>query len=543
MDRLNKFFQSRSYNGEHAIRPEIIAGKLAAARNLQYSDLPDQITKTPRLVELLWFLEYIWRQPGSLAPFIDGLVEKHPDRIGTPEMLKIGKPAGGRYSVSQAHKIWQELPSCLQAEIEMGEPKNWKSFLALKDTYSIEPAEEDVQIAKWLAALQAPDEKFTGSSPIDFYRICRAGAGAQIESLIYSLCNETAKAFDPVPCFHDVYGAIFEAMDAWAAEKKKELAQTEVARKIFDALDYALSERILVRISGDSRFGKTESIATYCAMYPGRIRLITVPCSNCEADLFRAVADAFGIVYSLKTTFRSIKEKVEFVLRFGQVGVALDESQFLLPIHFSETTPPMRLNWVRTQIIDRGVPCILVSTPQSYKQAVNKYLRKTGYAFEQFVGRNKFLVELPTNLSHEDLMAVARVHFPELDEDYLELIAGTAMVSDSYLQAVENIGRRARFIAKRGGRDKIGIDDVDLAISEVMPSYVPSQPKTARAKPVQPLKPSFAAPLQTACKAVEKPGVSALAAGAGGLERFSRSMTPKTESDGKTSPIRDGVLV
>jgi hypothetical protein len=72
-------------------------------------------------------------------------------------------------------------------------------------------------------------------------------------------------------------------------------------------------------------------------------------------------------------------------------------------------------------------------------------------------------------LEFNDLLAVARIHFPEVDLDYLELIASKAQQSESYLFAVESIAKRARYISKRDNHPKILLEDLDLAIAEVIP--------------------------------------------------------------------------
>ena len=58
-------------------------------------------------------------------------------------------------------------------------------------------------------------------------------------------------------------------MDSHAQRARQGIAMTEVALKVFDALEYAWSEKALVQITGDSRFGKTEAVKTWCMMHPG----------------------------------------------------------------------------------------------------------------------------------------------------------------------------------------------------------------------------------------------------------------------------------
>jgi hypothetical protein len=86
----------------------------------------------------------------------------------------------------------------------------------------------------------------------------------------------------------------------------------------------------MVRIDGDSRFGKTESVRTWCAMYPGRVRLVDVPCTTADGDLYRAVAEQLGIEFSYNTPAQKLRETLEYVLRFARLMIVLDEGHFLI---------------------------------------------------------------------------------------------------------------------------------------------------------------------------------------------------------------------
>ena len=54
----------------------------------------------------------------------------------------------------------------------------------------------------------------------------------------------------------------------------------------------------------------------------------------------------------------------------------------------------MRLNWLRTQVVDRKMPVALVSTPQDYNHAADKFVRASGFNLAQWTGRI-----MPSNLS------------------------------------------------------------------------------------------------------------------------------------------------
>lgn len=234
-------------------------------------------------------------------------------------------------------------------------------------------------------------------------------------------------------------------------------------------LDYAHSENALVRIEGESRFGKTERVKTWCAANPGKARLVFTPSSSTESDLVRAVVEALGIDFGYQTPARQLRETVEYILRHSRLMVVFDEAHFLFPTRFTANTTPMRLNWVRTQIVDRQCGCALISTPQDYGHSVTCFVKATGHNIQQFLGRIMMERRLPSQLDRADLLAVAQVHFPGFDPDVMDLIIGRAMASESYLMALEAIAKRARFIAKRDGHSAITLVDLDLAMSELVP--------------------------------------------------------------------------
>jgi hypothetical protein len=350
-----------------------------------------------------------------------------------------------------------------------------------------------------------------------FIDLCEEAARSRLPELLAMLCDgrvgsstfEISGEASPTRmpgiawCFQDLPCAVLRVMEEHAKDVSKRLAMTEVARRCFNELEYAWSEKVLVQIEGDSRFGKTEAIKTWCAMYPGRARLVTTPCSSSEADLYRAVADAMGISYTPATSGRVLKDLVEFTTRHAGMMLVFDEAHWLLPTRYTSTTAPMRLNWLRTQIVDRRLPCVIVSTPQAFQNGVQRFVQKTGYTMEQFMGRRMIKLRLPAELDEADLHQVARIHFPQLNDDHLLLIVAKAMQSENYLQAVEAIATRARYLARQAGRTSVCLAQVDRAIEDVFPTQ-PSpgtivaaprqQSRKARAEPLQPARNEDAAP-------------------------------------------------
>ena len=468
-----------------AIRPEVLAKKIADVRRLKLDDLAKYCDTHPRAIEALWFIQWMSTQPGALTKFAKELIAFIGPRLGTRSMLKYGRR---KYSRAECMEVLRELPPRERDHVELSaDAPRWYND-EISDTARKELTE------KFESVLAKRNEPY-------FRELVHESAEEELVNFFSQIC--CGEREDPGLWFcADILAEVLAFMDARAEQVGRRLARTVVAEKVFDALEYASSERVFVQISGDSRFGKTEAIDTYAAMWPGRLRVVRTPSSNSERDLIRAVAEAFGIHQTFGTRGETLKDKVEFVIRFSGIALAFDEGAFLVPSNFSATTPPARLNWMRCAVIDRKVPCVIVVTPQSYNGALDRFVRKTKYSIEQFLGREALRVPLPNELSHEDLLAVARVHFPEADEDLLGLIAAKSMQSESYLKAVENIARRARYNAKKRGAKRLTLADVDKAIAEVMPAPAAPAPVSlptngsGAAKPRQRKRSAIAAAFQ-----------------------------------------------
>lgn len=480
------------------IRPEVLADCLAKAALLKLPEFQQWLEVGDRRKEMLWFIQAMDMAPGGRQALAGAMLAKAGDRIGTEVMRKIGVRRGMQLSLEDKQAIVKSLPEYLEERIarDAGWPEHLLGPMFLVGDR--EPTEEHHrQLAHRLKKLEA--EWFMDQ--------CGSAAKELLPDLLAMICHGWPERAAGAPlvswCFQDLPGAILEAMETQAVDAGQRLARTEVARQCFDALDYAWSEKVLVQIEGDSRFGKSEAIKTWCAMYPGRARLVTVPCSNSEADLHRAVADALGIEHSLATSPRALKEAVEFTVRHAGLMLVFDEGHWLLPTRYTSNTPPMRLNWVRTRIVDQGLPCVIVSTPQAFRHSVKGFVKRTGFNMEQILGRRAMVFTLPLELDKEDLLSVARIHFPQLGEDYLLLIVAKAMQSENYLQAVEAIATRARYLSRRAGRSTVNLAHVDQAIADVFPAQAPSVVAQATQKRVS--AKGRAAGLQESCTESIKP--------------------------------------
>jgi hypothetical protein len=265
-------------------------------------------------------------------------------------------------------------------------------------------------------------------------------------------------------------------MDDHARAELEKTADTSLRRAVFLELDFARtsSPPIPMVLVADTRHGKTTAVDAYCRAWPGRARLVTVPESNHERELYAAYAEAFGMDVTPGTQTRDLKERVQFTLRNAGLFCVHDEAHWLIPVKYQKDTPPQRLNWVRTQIVDRHVPCAFFCTPQSQEETLERYVEKTHHNMEQWLGRMPQPVLISDKPTYEDLMSVARVRFSDFPQAALDELcdaadekiegSGARLNGEGGFKIVELAGARARFLAaQRGG--KITVADIRTAVA------------------------------------------------------------------------------
>jgi hypothetical protein len=470
------------------IRPELVAGKLHVARtvgNAFSSQVGDR-----GIVETLWFLQWVSMQPGSIEGFVSRLLKDFPQQFLTRAMIAV-EAKNGRYSMEQCIAVWKAFAEGMWDPAFRTIAREEADF-----NRSVTGVEPEFTFADCL--LLFVDEHTTARSAIgnelQAVALRRAFnefnlswlkehlasmARSRLPAFLRDLCTDGGRILTGRLYCPNLSQVLRDAMDLHAQRVRSTLAETVITKTVFRELDFAYSERVPVPIVGESRFGKTKSVSKWAEAYPGRARLVTVPDSNREADFMQAHAAAVGLHHTTGTSLPVLKEKVEFVIRESGVMWVYDEAQFLIPINYNKSTPPRRLNWVRCQVIDRDVPCAFFSTPQSYTETLQAYVEKTKYRVEQWLGRMAPAVVLSDVIPFDEIMAVARMHFPEIPDDLLGEIADRAILANGHLKNVELAGRRARFIARERGHAKPTVKDVQDAIEEMMPA----QPRLVVANP------------------------------------------------------------
>ena len=476
------------------ICPELLAAKIQRLRNLEEPELAARLEQQPRTVHALWFLQEMSHQPGGLDKLAGTLSESFPEQFATKAMLAAGPAKNGTWTLEQCLAVWQETAS---RPIWRADESRWGGNF--REWAQLAIGEHDT--AKSLRATRTGDafalvERGLKDFNHSFFALrCTNAAISDLPALLAEYCTPENPLRAPWYC-PELFTVLLAHMDQRAASVESTIAPTKVKQIVFRELAFSMSECVPVQIVGNSRFGKTKSVSTLCAMHPGRARLVPVPPENRKKDFLLAHAAALHYTPPRTISACELDRVIQFIVRHSGLFLIYDESQWLIPSSYTRDTPPMRLDWIRSHVIDSpgAAGCAFFATKQSYRQDLDKFVKKTGFVMEQWLGRMAPIVTLPADVDRDDLLAVARLNFPDIRPAFLKLIAARAMQSEGLLHHIEITAKRARFIAREAGRPEPGQADIESAIADMMPHALRPALPSPRASAAAPLPPRGTAP-------------------------------------------------
>lgn len=495
------------------IRPELLAAKLEEIENFEQPHLVDELIARPELPRLLCYLQHV-SQPrhyaGGLTKFAAELIADSAAFIGSVAM-RAELRAGERFELSDAVAVFASFTEDARYELFGSNCELFEeAFLhGLHDRVVTLGESRRDWVPQFLDTL----------TPARALAVCTAEARSHLAEYLKAVCEQShigllsasREAYQGAPWYFErIADALAVFIESRATSQRAALAVTAVTKSVTTWVAKSRRMKTAVMIIGNSRFGKTEAVQMEAATRPGDCRLVHTPPGNALSDLLREVAKSIGIEVGPQINVRALGEKIDYTLRFLRLQLIVDEFQFCLPSTYSRNTAPARLNWFRRSIMDQQIPTVLVCTPQSYLPAKRRFVKATGFAIEQFEERIDKTVNLPDELDDADLLAAARVHFPDLSEDYLRfVVAKTAATERNYISDIAKIARHANDHAQEHGRKRPILADINAAIADVLPMTVapklapPPQKRPRKtsagdrpATPVQPARKSAAASLQ-----------------------------------------------
>lgn len=468
-----------------------------------------ELLVSARKRSLIYFLQALSHRDGGLQKVARELIAMFPERLGTAQMRSIGIKDGREYSVKSLDRIHGDLAHYFGCHFDS--------------------LEDDRDFASMIMREIAPESIPTANGMVqgkDLMAACRRSAALKLEEYLVDFClnpklrfalpgeSETVQDIETlhsqesnaenfseksdVNYFNDIVGALEEYQRRYADRIEQATVVTEIGRKVYDALDYARKTKRMIIIEGNARLGKTFAAKAWCEQNLGAARYLSVPCSNAEEDFFRAIANALGLPMSQRKNVE-MRDLIDKTLKHRHIMLVLDEAHFAWPQKNIRVANPVRLNWIRTELVDKGIAVALITTPQAWKVDRNRTIKNTGWAFEQFEGRVAHRERLPAELSLDDLKAVAKSMFPAMDNPSLKYLSGMAMRTKEYLGALDAVAHRASWRAEKGGRSTVTFEDVSAAVNERL-NVKPSEHESGKTA-----KPEIQNPVNARCTRHSEP--------------------------------------
>lgn len=481
------------------INPVALAEKLDAVKNFLLPEVLEDIQKEPRLIEALWFLQWVSipdNYAGGLARFAEDLIGLYAEKIGA-----IGIHIERKMSVDEIEEVLKQFPHA-GAFIASTKTEIWDTSLDLLSVTGHRMTNGGDPWGERLRADFARDRRkaLSAITGRELREKCIEAASEDLSGFLREVCSDQEmsllKPAKKDSCFGSklrlwyfpcLWECIFDYMDARAVAVGKSFAETSITREIFHWLELAKDTGKGVLFLGSSRFGKSRAIRAYAEMHPGKVRLVECPSTGSESDLLREICRALGIRFNSATTpLHEQRAAIDSVIRSARFLLCLDEAQFLFPNGGSRRVAPPRLNYIRRAIMDAGIPTAFICTHQSWKHVEQGFLKFSSYTTEQFEGRLlRSPIHLASELTEDEMLDVARIHLPELSTDHLRIIVTPIRTcKGDHLSYIENIALIARRNAAQRGLSVPKLADIEKATGDVLACFKPDAKPTV-SEPVE----------------------------------------------------------
>ena len=405
------------------------------------------------LRELLWFIQYRSVRDQGLSSLITGLVEQYRSHLGTAKMRELGCEPGRIYNAEEVRKIRGDFFDY--------------SAAALDDDYRAWPLASDISSAKFLEIL-GPEEKqtlgladssdsFPDSYPASaFVDACIERALAPYENsegldaYLTRLCVDPRSGFTRgLQYWPNVIECLLDYRKQWCATRGAGMVETDINRRVAAELGYAFHAGGLVVISGESRFGKTHAAELFCDRSGGMARYVETPATNDEASFLRAIGNSLGLATGMGVSITDLRQRIEETFRRSKLMLVMDEGSRLFPQRDFRQNVPQRLEWLMAGIVNKNVPCAIITTPQWFN-AQRRMEERNFWNSAQLRGRIGHYEELPNQILPEDMQAVARYMLPAGCPDSIACLIAAAEATQTYLAGMKSIVSRAVYEA--GGK-------------------------------------------------------------------------------------------
>jgi hypothetical protein len=240
------------------------------------------------------------------------------------------------------------------------------------------------------------------------------------------LCTNSEASWE-VSYFRDLTDALREALNAQVKLSGQIAAETEVAKIVQDALSYAHRTKTLVMINGTERIGKTKAARKWHFANPDKARLVSLTAGTTDSLFYGEIFDALGCGEKKTGSSSELRSAIKATVQNGDMALVFDEAHQLFGQ--SEKASIKRLEYIRTEFVNRGIPVVMILTPQ-FAARLGDLERKTSFNVNQLRGRVSRWVHLPDKLNRKDIECLCRFYLPNVEKSYCDLLTSFALQSE-----------------------------------------------------------------------------------------------------------------
>ncbi len=430
---------------------------------------------------LLWWIQ--WRSLAGDGAGIQQLCEElrqtFPHRCGTtPALQKFYSSKRREPSADELRQIESESHHI-----------NWLDTLAAF-TPPQHLLDEDEDRCDGSPRDRTPQYIQSRSDEADEYMEAAADAGREsLATFLRQCCVDPATDVES-GCWYfiDLPGALRELRARQIAAANARVADTVVSRQINRELDFWKASGRMILIEGVAGIGRTYTLKAWCDAQGGLVRYVEVPSSTDDRSFYVSIARELGVARGMSFNGQQIKLRVEETLRLSGLKIALDEAQALWGNSMRPRKTPDRILWIKTAF-DAGTPIALVGHTDFSKWQAH-FVERTLWSDDQFERRINRPLLVAAQHSTDDLLKIARVHFPNGSERAWKLLVSYAVAPskrrETYTStatkkatgnasppvryngpsAIAEALYRARYRAAAAGRSEPNFDDINAALTE-----------------------------------------------------------------------------
>ena len=255
--------------------------------------------------------------------------------------------------------------------------------------------------------------------------------------------------------------ALLETVERRGQAAKNRAAATRISSHVHDAMSFAYRNRSLAVIHGTERLGKSVATRIWQETNAGCARLVDLTAATTDILFYQELFKALGCGHVKKGDANELRAGIRAAVETRDLMLIFDEAHCLFGL--SPRASIKRLEYIRTEFVNRGIPVVLVVTPQ-FSDRLREMERTTGFNVNQFRGRITKWAELPKKPSRGDVESVCRHLLPGLDAECTGLMVDCALSSDTPFGALNNAFLEARVAAEKAGVAITHPETIKLAI-------------------------------------------------------------------------------